>query len=275
MSSHGYHTRNNAPPTENQTPQQSNVSTDQSSNDETSLIARLESKLLSRFDNLSTEFLNLKDIIIKNLQIENERLRNRVSYLNKRIVSLEFNHNMLEQYGRRNNIEITGIPDTVQDNELENKVIGIFDAIGVEANSADFEDCHRVGKSKNNSKKVIARFVNRKVVKNALYKRKQLKTIDKSSIGLQNATIFLNENLTPEKNKIAYHCRKFKRDGTISKTYTSNGTNFICCNILENGKLQKVHHVNDLCIMSPDINFGNDNSDYSGDPASESLQFSY
>ena len=138
MSSHGYHTRNNTPPTENQTTQQSNVSTDQSSNDETSLIARLESKLLSRFDNLSTEFLNLKDIIIKNLQIENECLRNIVSYLNKRIISLESNHNMLEQYGRRNNIEITGIPDTVQDNELESKVTEIFDAIGVEAKSAGF-----------------------------------------------------------------------------------------------------------------------------------------
>ena len=92
MSSNGCHTRNNIPTTENRTPQQSNVSTDQSSNDETSLIARLESKLLSRFDNLSTEFLNLKDIIIKNLQIENERLRNRVSYLIKRIASLESNH---------------------------------------------------------------------------------------------------------------------------------------------------------------------------------------
>ena len=168
---------------------------------------------------------------------------------------------MLEQYGRRSNIGITGISDTVQDNELENKVIGIFDAIGVEANSADFEDCHRVGKSKNNSKKVMARFVNRKVVKNALYKRKQLKTIDKLSIGLQNATIFLNKNLTPENNKTAYHCRKLKPDGTISKTYTSNGTNTLCCNILENGKPQKVHHVNNLCVMFQDINLGNDDSD--------------
>ena len=111
---------------------------------------------------------------------------------------------MLEQYGRRNNIGITGIPDTVQNNELENKGIGVFNAIGVEANSADFEDCHRVGKSKSNSKKVIARFVNWKVVKNALCERKQLKTIDKLSIGLQNATIFLNETLTPENSKIAY-----------------------------------------------------------------------
>ena len=115
---------------------------------------------------------------------------------------------MPEQYGRRNNINITGIPDTVQGNNLENKGIGIFNAIGVEANSAYFEDCHTVGKSKNNSKKVIARFVNWKVVKNALCKRKQLKTINKLSIGLQNATIFLNETLTSENNKIAYHCRK-------------------------------------------------------------------
>ena len=113
MSSHGYHTRNNTNPTENHTPQQSNVSTDQFSNNEMSLIARLESKLLSRFDNLSTEFLNLKYFIIKNLQIENERLINRVSYLNKRIVPLESNYNMLGQYRRRNNVEITGIPDTV------------------------------------------------------------------------------------------------------------------------------------------------------------------
>ena len=51
MSNHGYHTRNNTPPPENRTPQQSNVSTDQSSHDETSQIARLESKLWSRFDN--------------------------------------------------------------------------------------------------------------------------------------------------------------------------------------------------------------------------------
>ena len=62
MSNHGYHTRNSTP--ENETPQQSNVSTDQSSNDETSLSTRL------RFDALSTEFLNLEDVIIKHLQIE-------------------------------------------------------------------------------------------------------------------------------------------------------------------------------------------------------------
>ena len=175
MSNQGHHTRNNTPPTENQTLQQSNGSTGQSSNDEMSLIARVESKLYFVLIIYLQNFLILKDDIIKNLQVENERLRNRVSYLSRGIVSLESNHNMLEQYGRRNNIKITGISDTVQDNELKNEVTKSFDGIGVEAKSADVEDCHRVGKFKYNSKKVRAKFVDQKVVKNVLYKRKQLK----------------------------------------------------------------------------------------------------
>ena len=245
MSNHGYHTRNNTPPTEQQTPPQSNVSTDKSSNNESSQIGQLEAKLLSRFDNLSTEFLNLKDILIKNLQIENERLRNQVSDLNKKVVSLEANHNILEQYGRQNNIEITGIPDTVQDNQLENKLRFSMPLVLMQ-NQLILKIVTELGSSKITLKKVIAKFVNRKVVKNALYKRKQLRSIDKISIGLHNATMFLNENLTPENNKIAYHCQKLKRDGTISKTYTSNGTNIICCNLTKDGKPQKVYHVNDL-----------------------------
>ena len=112
MSNHGYHARDNTPYTEQQTPPQSNVSTDKSSNNESSQIGLLEAKLLSRFDNLSTEFLNFKDIIIKILQIENECLRNQVSYHNKRVVSLEANHNILEQYGRQNNVGITSIPNS-------------------------------------------------------------------------------------------------------------------------------------------------------------------
>ena len=44
--------------------------------------------------------------------------------------------------------------------------------------------------------------------------------------------------------------------------------------LLKMGKPQKVYHVNDLCEMFPDNDFGNDN-DHSGDPANESLQSSY
>ena len=80
------------------------------------LIMSLESKLLTRFDGVDQELL--KDIIIKDLQIENQRLRDKVINLEKRVISLEVGGNLLEQYGRRNNLEMTGIPDDVEDEDL-------------------------------------------------------------------------------------------------------------------------------------------------------------
>ena len=74
-------------------------------------ITNLETKLLSRFDELTKELLNVKDVIIKNLQAENERLREKVCSLESKVTSLEIDQNKLEQYGRRNNIEVSGIPD--------------------------------------------------------------------------------------------------------------------------------------------------------------------
>ena len=59
-------------------------------------ITNLETKLLSRFDELSKELLNVKDLIIKNLQAENERLREKVSNLENKVTSLEIEQNMLE-----------------------------------------------------------------------------------------------------------------------------------------------------------------------------------
>ena len=54
-------------------------------------ITNLETKLLLRFEELSKEILSAKDVIIKNLQAENERLREKVSNLENKVTSLEIN----------------------------------------------------------------------------------------------------------------------------------------------------------------------------------------
>ena len=51
-------------------------------------ISNLVNTLLSRFDELSKKLLNVKDVIIKNLQAENEHLRDKVSNLESKVVSL-------------------------------------------------------------------------------------------------------------------------------------------------------------------------------------------
>ena len=112
-------------------------------------ISSLETKLLAHFDGVQNEPLNVKNII-KNLQEGNESLHKRVSFLDKKVISLKSRHNMLEQYERKNNLEITGIPDSVPQRDQENKVVDILNATGVNVSNDDFEDCHRIGKSLNN-----------------------------------------------------------------------------------------------------------------------------
>ena len=92
-SHHNYNTSNNS--------QASSETNDNPENNPTpcetsDLILNLEKKLLSRFDGLDKEILNLKDIVIKELQLENQPLRNKVSDLQKKIYSAEENINSLE-----------------------------------------------------------------------------------------------------------------------------------------------------------------------------------
>ena len=51
--------------------------------------------MLSCFDGLDKELLNLKDVIIKDLQVENQRLRMKVNNLENKVMSLEINDNHL------------------------------------------------------------------------------------------------------------------------------------------------------------------------------------
>ena len=70
----------------------------------------------------------------------------------RKVISLEENSNALEQYDQRNNLEITGIPDYVDNQNLEEKVIENLDKTEVNVTNKDIEACHRIGKSKNSSR---------------------------------------------------------------------------------------------------------------------------
>ena len=48
--------------------------------------------MTSRFDGLDIELLNLKDVIIKNLQVENECLRKTINVLENKVLTLESEH---------------------------------------------------------------------------------------------------------------------------------------------------------------------------------------
>ena len=71
--------------------------------------ANLETKLLDGLSSLKDEVINLKDVIIRNLQEENAKLRSRFEALENK-----FNH--WEQYGGCSNIEVSEILYSIVDN---------------------------------------------------------------------------------------------------------------------------------------------------------------
>ena len=87
------------------------------------------------------DFLNMKDVIIKRLQDENELLRSKCSKLEDKVVSLESSVNQVEQYWRRNNIVVTGIPDKNAHDKLDDAVTSIMEDVDVIIQNDDIETC--------------------------------------------------------------------------------------------------------------------------------------
>ena len=105
-------------------------------------------------------------------------------------------------------------------------------AIDFNITTNEIETCQRLGKKKKNA---IVRVINRKHCLITLRNKKKLKSIDKNATCNPNANLFISENLTPANSKLAFNCRKLKREGEIKKCYTINGI----VHIVKNNKLMK------------------------------------
>ena len=70
--------------------------------------------------------------------------------------------------------------------------------------------------------------------------------------------IFINDNLTPTNNKIAFHFQKLKFNGRIDKKYSRNGIVQIVSKNIEIEKKIKIMPMNKLRGSFPDFDSGED-----------------
>ena len=140
--------------------------------------------------------MNVKGWIIETLKAEYVKLKSRVHSLEEKIIELDISRNKLDQYTRRNNIEIQGIPATVSDDHLEHKVLDICKSMNLTVGGRDIQGCHRIGKS--DQKTTIVRFINRKFCNLILDKKHERKKICNAKLCFQdNVKLFVSENLSP------------------------------------------------------------------------------
>ena len=117
----------------------------------------------------------------------------------------------LEQYGRKENLVISGIADDMSDSEAESKFLDSVKLVGIEIPPSEVVAFHKIKKDNNR----IARFKNRRSVESILRKGRDLEAADKRNIWGNNIDLKVFPNLSPEYLKLRYFCKKLKQDGYI------------------------------------------------------------
>ena len=99
-----------------------------------------------------------------------------INKLEEKIFHLEKKLAKGEQYSFRNNVEITGIPNSIPDEDLENTVVNICKGSGVEIDPKDIEGCHKIPLLRTEGKiRMIVKSVYQKHLETLLGDKKQIK----------------------------------------------------------------------------------------------------
>ena len=202
-------------------------------------------KLTPIFNNSN---INVNDSLFKRI----DELEDRILDTEKRLYDAEVTINKTDQYIRRENLEIAGIPQSVEQEHLEKYVLDLLSAIDVNTDSYHVVGCHRFAKKRNQDPpNVIIRFTNRKIAYDALLNKYKLGNDEvKEKLELQN-NIYISENLTPANDDIFKACRRLKKFNKIQKVITRNGH----IKILQNNsnRYQTLYHMNDIYFYVDEV----------------------
>ena len=162
----------------------------------------------------------------------------------------------LNQYGRRESIEIANVPESIPQHKLEEYVVKFLNVINVKVQHYDIVAVHRLGKKSHKPRNVIVRFLNRKHAFSAL-KNKRL-IVSKKLVEYKNLFIF--ENLCPYNKKIFDKLYKMKKVKQIHGVWSYNGNVFM--QISNNGEQYHIQHLSDIdyYLYDEDMDFPEEQS---------------
>ena len=217
---------------------------------------------MSTYTKEALDKLNKKELITILLSLQskvesaNNEIIDQVRQLNQKFSQLESEYSIVKQANSLLSkrlvecLEVVGIPDSVQNNELEDKVLTIFKKIGSEVSPRDIEACHRL---KKDNDRVIVKFSRRKDCEQIMSVKKDLKHLKMQEVGLPgNRSIFINTSLCPYYRMLWSKCKRLHDLGKISNFYISSGT--IKVKISENRNPISITHTQDFVKYFPEVN---------------------
>lgn len=174
-----------------------------------------------------TKIKKENSIKIEQLEIENRELKKEMGKFQNKL-------NDLEQYGRRNNVEVHGI-DEKEGEDVTKLIIELGANLNFKAEElkGQIEAAHRLKPKKVDNKPrtrpapIIVRFLSRVTQENWMAKHKTGLASFNIIEGGSQTDIYISENLTAENRHLAYLARKAGRELRFKYVWTKYGTVFM------------------------------------------------
>ena len=223
---------------------------------------------------MAIDYQNKFDNMLSNINAELTSLRDRFTKMESQLlVTRRVNDNLVkqnrilerkcaanEQYSRKECLQISKIPDSIPNNNLEETILKIFNETGVTVNSKDVEACHRLNQ-KANPKKVIIKLSKRKYVARVMNNKKKLKSMKPQNIGLPSGCkVYINESLCKYYKCLWWKCKLLQTRGSIQSFCVTNGSIKIRH---QNNEVTSVTYIEDLerHFLEEDLCDNNDDGD--------------
>ncbi|XP_020622633.1 uncharacterized protein LOC110060226 [Orbicella faveolata] len=194
-------------------------------------------ELKSSLRRLENELLATKTVLSdvqntnKELRVKLDAAKQKISLQRDELNELYDGLDNLEQYSRKNSLEIVGIPESIRENE--GTVLKIANALDVQVKPDNIDICHRVKRKK--SSPIIVRFVSHKV-KSSLYKQRvRLRNVQFADIfpdataadRVQASKIFINENLMAFRRELVGKANARKEELSLLGVWTIDSKVFV------------------------------------------------
>ena len=191
---------------------------------------------LAMVNSLNTKYDKMEETLVV-LQEENKALKEEHASLKAQVLSsandlksVQKSLNDLEQYTRRNSVEIRGIPlpKESQEEDTNEIVLQLSQKMGIPLERKDISVSHRIRSRSSVDPAIIVKFVRRKVRERLYRARKRLKSITTADFGFSvEKKIFINESLTPKNKELFKDCLRFKKDKSYKFLWTNAGKIFL------------------------------------------------
>jgi len=227
---------------------------------------KLQEEVKVSLTSVTEEIKKLNDTFTSKLDALTEKFDRKLAKLEADLSISKNTNNLLErkchqldQYSRRECLEIKGVPENVKHEDLRSILNPLFGKLGADTSSDDsIQACHRLSRRTSD---IIVKFTQRDTRNKVLMNRKSLKTINMAELcnadevpyDLSGIKIFINENLCPYYKRLFGMVNRLYKRNMVSSFWTING----CIRIVidEGNPYESITHIQDLEKLFPEIDF--------------------